>query len=447
MRFNDNIDDIVILGGNCDFHLLDSRYIKYTQQPITNKIETQNNIDIFGGMDIFDTDNINDDENQDSDSDNSGNGSYMNVFGVDDAEYENENYYQNNNVNTDFDDDSNSDSDDEHLNIFGTNNSEYNSITINGGSNTSNFELKKTNNINNIPTEITNDLTNNTDIGNINNILTDALKNKCNDCADYNSTVCAPTAVINVIREEFKLDGNDQEVIEEAKKITKCEAEACIIKKDKIKNKLSKINIDISKLFDKHYKPDGPRNNTTLISNIEIGKLFEKWEKLYPGFGWVEFTMLDYEKAKDDFSKITIDLLRKRNNNCFGTIINTDVYIGGSGGIHWMALFIDMRNDIWTVEFFNSTGDTSGKIKSLQKYIQTDIWQKNIISQMLKYKSPNKIYLAKILHKHQKKNSECGVYSLFYIWSRLNNVNFLDFALYDIPDDDMTKFRKFLFRS
>ena len=41
MRFNDNIDDIVILGGNCDFHLLDSRYIKYTQQPITNKIETQ----------------------------------------------------------------------------------------------------------------------------------------------------------------------------------------------------------------------------------------------------------------------------------------------------------------------------------------------------------------------------------------------------------------------
>ena len=86
-------------------------------------------------------------------------------------------------------------------------------------------------------------------------------------------------------------------------------------------NKLSKINIDISKLFDKHYKPDGPRNNTTLISNIEIGKLFDKWEKLYPGFGWVEFTMLDYEKAKDDFSKITIDLLRKRNNKFLSEII------------------------------------------------------------------------------------------------------------------------------
>ena len=153
---------------------------------------------------------------------------------------------------------------------------------------------------------------------------------------------------------------------------------------------------------------------------------------------------MKYLKLFESFEDIN-EICRKYNITNY--TINTDVYIGGSGGIHWMALFIDMRNDIWTVEFFNSTGDTSGKIKSLQKYIQTDIWQKNIISQMLKYKSPNKIYLAKILHKHQKKNSECGVYSLFYIWSRLNNVNFLDFALYDIPDDDMTKFRKFLFRS
>lgn len=452
MRYRDNIEDTFIFGGLCDMDKLDSRYTIIQN----NETPTTLTIDIFDGSD---DQNIFDFESIDTDNNNQGN-SYMNVFGNNDNDSDDEVDYIEN-LNNDLNNalnysKHNLDNLDNLDNLNETQNNKLNDINksydsqnnISGGAIT---EIKSNDNVIN---ELS-DINDKTAIGTliqarttgVLDIFDHAEENKCNDCADYKSNVCAPQAVINIIKEELNLSGNNDDVIKQAKQMMKCDAEACVINKDKIKNRLKKINIDVKHVLDKYYKPDGPRNNTQLISNVDIGKLFKKWEDIFPNFSWVEFTMLDYQKANDEFSKVTIDKLLKNNKNCFGTIINTDSYIGGSGGIHWMALFIDMRNPIWTVEFFNSTGDTNNKIKTLQKYQQTDIWQKNMIKQMIKYKNADEIYLAKILHKHQKKNSECGVYSLFYIWSRLNGVPFIEFTTHDIPDDDMTKFRKFLFRS
>ena len=52
-----------------------------------------------------------------------------------------------------------------------------------------------------------------------------------------------------------------------------------------------------------------------------------------------------------------------------------------------------------------------------------------------------------ILSPHQKQHSECGVYALYYIWARLHGIPYTEFNDdYIIPDEDMIKFRKFLFR-
>jgi len=48
-------------------------------------------------------------------------------------------------------------------------------------------------------------------------------------------------------------------------------------------------------------------------------------------------------------------------------------------------------------------------------------------------------------HRHQRGDTECGVYSLYYIRQRLEGTPARWFATDTVPDDAMIKFRKHLF--
>ena len=49
--------------------------------------------------------------------------------------------------------------------------------------------------------------------------------------------------------------------------------------------------------------------------------------------------------------------------------------------------------------------------------------------------------------EHQRSDTaNCGSYSLYYIWKRLNNINYPEFVNKTIEDEDMEKFRALLWR-
>ena len=48
-------------------------------------------------------------------------------------------------------------------------------------------------------------------------------------------------------------------------------------------------------------------------------------------------------------------------------------------------------------------------------------------------------------HSHQKKDTECGIYSLYFIGKMLENEDYDYFKNKKINDDDMSKFRKYFF--
>ena len=48
--------------------------------------------------------------------------------------------------------------------------------------------------------------------------------------------------------------------------------------------------------------------------------------------------------------------------------------------------------------------------------------------------------------EHQESNTECGLYTLFYIRARLENVPYSRFLEQEIPDENMIEFRKHCFR-
>jgi hypothetical protein len=116
-----------------------------------------------------------------------------------------------------------------------------------------------------------------------------------------------------------------------------------------------------------------------------------------------------------------------------------------------MALFADARGDTeWTVEFFNSSGNAPApewinwleKTKNLMEGIVTQVSAQTAGQSVT---SPTVRIVRASTMRHQQSRSECGLYSLFYIWARLHKVPTSYFMKNLIPDSLMFEFRQHLF--
>jgi hypothetical protein len=250
--------------------------------------------------------------------------------------------------------------------------------------------------------------------------------------------------------------------IESVKKKLKCDNEMCIVTNPEFNHFAIHSHIvnksDLNENINTRFKPEGPRNNTDWLSNEDIDSNLQDWACEFEDFFPCPFAMIDFNTTNDDLNKYKMHeiysgqkakstILGKMTVPCrtFGCAINTDVSSGK--GIHWMALFIDMRpqngEDPWTIEFFNSAANPP------QDSINAWMDAKKIeLEEYLKDSNRNnKVILAKV-HKleHQMSSTECGVYTLFYIRSRLENIPYAKFLQEVIPDESMKDFRKHCFR-
>jgi hypothetical protein len=115
-----------------------------------------------------------------------------------------------------------------------------------------------------------------------------------------------------------------------------------------------------------------------------------------------------------------------------GCVINSDKYHGD--GKHWMALFVDIPGE--TVEFFNSSGN--------DPQVAWVDWMVKTAEELRQCGKKAKLIKVSSI-RHQNSKTECGVYSLFYIWSRLNGIPCDVFLKHKINDDHIFHFRQLLF--
>jgi hypothetical protein len=204
------------------------------------------------------------------------------------------------------------------------------------------------------------------------------------------------------------------------KKETSCNDEQCVVL-----NKYGKEEIK------KYWKPDGPVDSSWL-SNYDIDDVLSWWADDYPDFIHIPFQTIDfmeYPNALSDFD------MSEHDGKCAGVVINTDVRSGQ--GIHWFCLFLDMRSKPHQIEYFNSEGTMPHKTIG-------EFCRKQLI--FCKSKSKNcEIIIASSI-RHQYSHSECGPYSLYYIYSRINGVKSDAFGREPISDEYMKRFRKAIFR-
>ena len=194
---------------------------------------------------------------------------------------------------------------------------------------------------------------------------------------------------------------------------------------------LSKSHIE--SYIEQYFLPRGPRDMINgkwpWLSNHDIDTVLNRLVVCYPDFQNIGFQMIDFKTHGTLYNYQFAEQLKKDKKR-FGVVINTDVSSGN--GIHWFCMFYDFSSsDVLNIEFFNSSG--RGPTKEIQELI-------NKLSGEYKVKT----YINRTAH--QKKDSECGVYALFYIWARLKNISIDKLFNHIIKDEQMEQFRKYLFR-
>lgn len=246
------------------------------------------------------------------------------------------------------------------------------------------------------------------------------------ECAPHiSSKICSDDNNLNLMKQWLgEKISNKEQLVKRAMDKTNCESESCLYTKIPSLDKSNMDNI---------FAPKGPWNNTAWLSNQDIDDVLSGYAKKFPTFLHIEYQMRDFAKYGTLNNLDWKDIIGKYKS--VGCVVNTD--LSSNGGQHWTAFYIDIPGQ--TVEYFDSAAQVP-----YPEFTEFSIKTAHILSQLTNKKF-NDILATKI--EHQKENTECGVYSLYYILSRLHGVPHKAFELKRVPDDMMVMFRKCLFRN
>lgn len=209
----------------------------------------------------------------------------------------------------------------------------------------------------------------------------------------------------------------------------KCRDESCV------RREISTINTERDHM---KFDPRGPRNNTELIYSTDIDIIMRRWGDEHPTFMSCKFAMMDFatngnELGSTDYTRA----FQSGQFTKFGCVLNTD--LSYNPGKHWVALFIDYSPASTTVEYFDSVGNPPSR--------EVCAWLRQTQADIQKIPGTTNINIKIVTTiNHQRFNTECGVYALFYIRSRLMGTAISFFESDRISDDEIKVFRTHLFR-
>ena len=220
-----------------------------------------------------------------------------------------------------------------------------------------------------------------------------------------------------------------------------CSNEICWI------NQTVKDNNIKKSLTNKLFAPYSPKswnhNKNEWLSSIDITNVMKQYEETFDDFKFfgpspIDFDSLMYEGycVWPEICNINVVDLYNKGITKIGFIFNTDTH--DKGGSHWIAMFVDLNKKYCF--FFDSNGTTEpSEITRLKERIINQCHQ----HLNLKIKSDMNHPFV-----HQKSNTECGMYCLYFIISLLKKRhNKQYFKKKRITDQSVEKLRNIYFNS
>lgn len=233
---------------------------------------------------------------------------------------------------------------------------------------------------------------------------------------------CYTPKILLMVRDAYNKDHSPEDQIRESdpiilwkilnERLVQCKTEDCWlnqIKDESLKKRIARYIFAPDKPYEWKSKPNA------WLSNFDIMNVLEQYEHVYKQFEFIGPTPIDFDKVVDgrciqsELCSFNLFDYIKKGKTHIGIIFNLSPH--DSNGSHWVSLYIDVKERI--IFYFDSTGEKMPpEIEEFAKRVQSQIKDHNQPEYRLE-NSPS---------DHQKGNTECGVYSLFFIITMLTGV-------------------------
>ena len=217
----------------------------------------------------------------------------------------------------------------------------------------------------------------------------------------------------------------------------RCKTERCLIEKAPIDQGKKKY------LLRRYYRPKMPKEwlsdpDQWLDSN-NIADVMKQYEETYPHFKFYGANPIDFSAPdpynphaknkclNDDICKLNIKDLLKRGKTHLGFVYNLDP--SDKGGSHWIASFTDIPGH--KTYYFDSYGMKPPA--QIARFMRSLTLQDPLMK--LQYNA----------HRFQYGDTECGMYSLYFLIRMLEGDDFKKFCKRAPKDSEMIELRKWLF--
>jgi hypothetical protein len=187
-----------------------------------------------------------------------------------------------------------------------------------------------------------------------------------------------------------------------------CNKESCWVRQ---MTKGTKMEKELLNSFAPVSPIEWKKNPREWLSSIDIIEVMNQYEKSYKCFEFLGPSPIDYDTHKlygecvwEELCHFDLAEQIKNGKNKIGVVFNTDPHT--KGGEHWISLFINIKKG--TIFFFDSAGDKAPK--QVMKFIKTVTKQGRNLPEKINFKFDQNYPL-----EHQYKDSECGVYSIYFI--------------------------------
>jgi hypothetical protein len=220
----------------------------------------------------------------------------------------------------------------------------------------------------------------------------------------------------------------------------KCTNEVCWLKQDFIKE------TPIANELLKNFKPFMPKkweeNPREWLNTIDIRDVMNQYEVKHQDFEFIGPVPMDFDSkvgfgqcVVNELCNISLKSLLDKGKNKLGIVFNLDKHT--EPGSHWVAMWVQLPCDETTSEicYWDSYGmRPNPEVVKLMNRLQEQArgLEKEVIIKINK-------------KRHQYKNTECGVYCIYFLTSFLEGKRFEEIIGNIMNDDKMFEKRKEFF--
>lgn len=211
----------------------------------------------------------------------------------------------------------------------------------------------------------------------------------------------------------------------------KCSTQKCWAKQEFINLMEENARIEFTKYT---HKPDSPQGKYDWLGSHDINNVMNQYFKESDGMKFFGAVPMDFAEIGLEIGNVDYNSYYNKGIRRMGVIFNLDDH--NQPGSHWVALYTDLDKGYI---FYSDSGGIKPepRVRSLMRQ------QARFLESI--GKKVNDIRIDYNKTKHQKGDSECGVYSINFLIRMANNESFDDYCSKTLSDKMINEYRDIYF--